>query len=95
MHQSEFPKYYEKDYTRLNEVKRRAERLRLHQNKKAKPGTDKAAKYGTSSIQSGGAEISKRALNNMTMQPTSKLSSANDYTSTPKNIERTKGKVNI
>ena len=95
MHQSEFPKYYEKDYTRLNEVKRRMERLRLQQSKKVKLGADKAAKYGTSSLQSGGAEISKRAVNNLTMQPTSKVSSVNDYASTPKNIERVKGKVNI
>jgi len=65
-----------------------------------KLGADKAAKYGTSSIESGGAEISKRAVNNLTMQPTSKVSSVNasinnDYASTPKNIERVKGKVNI
>jgi hypothetical protein len=50
MNHSEFPKYYEKDYTRLNEVKRRMDRLRLQQSKKVKLGTDKAAKYGTSSI---------------------------------------------
>jgi len=95
MQPSEFPKYYEKDYTRLNEVKHRMDRLRLQQSKKAKLGADKAAKYGTSSIQSGGAEISKRAMANLTMQPTSKVSSVNEYASTPKHIDRVKGKVNI